>query len=258
MKLQGLVHFKNDWSYKQFPADDIDKLCNVFASFITEKNEIIEQFNFALLKSFSDSKGFMIWDKNLNPSKYFDALEWGRNMWEGDNLAFSSDEDFQNNIDHLKKEGIGRSNIINVHYYEWYNRYCWQNTGGSHHGAALIKQLVDQNRIFTYPAKLTSFSINTSLLASIFSDFHVFIAHNRCKEVNSHYYLTSFLYSKNIKFTDHSWLTDSNNLKIFVITKNQNQETDAVLNNWLKYQMRIGGAICFYDFLNSPKKYLGH
>ena len=257
MNLQRLTNTQNRWTHVYGNSPAMAAIQEAFQDLVEEQNEFIDEFNFMLLQSFTASKGFTTSCKKTNAKKYENALDWGRNMWEAENLAFSTSTDFENNIAHLKREGIGARNEINVDYYDWHDRYCWANSGGSHHAAALIRQIVDQNRKFSCPAKLTTYRLNPAVLQKIRCNFHLLIAYDKCKDSAPEFYLSFFLSNlqfeiSTLKFPGYH----QHDLSIYVIPKSQKNGLGKAIGKWVDQQLDKENFVCFFDFVSNPQKYL--
>ena len=253
IELQRLIRTKNDWTHGYGVNPAMEPLKESFRNLVVQEEESIEAFDFSLLQSFSASKSFMAWSEEHNASKYDNALEWGRNMWEGQNLAFSTEQDFQNNIAHLRGEGIGRRNEITVHNYDWHKRYAWINSGGSHHAAALIRQLVDQDRQFSCRAKLTTYRVNPFALQKVRNDFHLVIASEECITSDHKYYLSLFLSKLEIDMSTLGFPARKIGLRIYAIPKKQRNGTDKPLGKWIDHHVKQGNFVCFYEFITKPQ-----
>lgn len=249
IRLEHMTHGIS-WTHVYGSSPELQPVKDAISAFISIENTYDEHFDFKKLQSFSASKSFMTWSERANASKYIDALEWGQNMWEGDNLAFTTDLDFQNNIAHLMGEGIGSSGEINVSIYAWHDeRILWSNSGGSHHGAALIRQMHTQNREFYCKAKITRYSINKHVLTTVLDDFYLLIVDDDCLKGGEKYYLSLALSDMDIHFSTCSLPIRSRNYQLLVIPKKQDVVTKNALDTWIAENIADHRMLDFVQFV---------
>ena len=257
INLQQFNDTQHQWSQLFAHDPSLTVVKKALKQLVVSKKDTIERFDFRLIQSFSASKSFMNWNQQIDAAKYDDALHWGRNLYPGSNLAFATETDFQNNINHVMREGAGNLGSINVQYYDWYHRYSWLNTGGSHHAAALVHQLVDQNRQYKCRANLTSYHINALPLQQARDAFHLLVAPDKCQCVKTHqyYYLSLLLSNLKIKFSTLEFPSHHSQLMLYAIPKQQRFGMTKALSRWIDEQKMQTNILCFYDMLDKPERY---
>jgi len=251
----SLIKFQNmkkgvSWSHEFGSSPELQPVKNAILNFVIVDKTYVERFDFKNIQSFSASKSFMTWSEKANASNYTDALEWGMNMWESDNLAFTTDMDFKKNLAHLMTEGIGHSGVIQLFIYGWHNdRIQWSNSGASHHAAALIRQLNTQNREFFCEAEITHYSIDIDILEALSNDFYLLLSENECFKSDQEYLLNLALSDLGIRFSTCSLPIRSRKYQLLVLPKNQEVIRKNDLDIWISENLAENKLLNFIDFL---------
>lgn len=137
----------------------------------------ISDFDISKLQSLTHSKGFGEHHfPKINGSWFADLASWGKGMYPDKQLSGLDDFDWKNNIQHVEREAFGRSQPVRVNYYAWINRYVGHQSGGSHHTAMLIHQMVAQERIYKREAKVRNYSLDLIPLSSLKEHYSMFVA----------------------------------------------------------------------------------
>ncbi|MFT5163913.1 MAG: hypothetical protein ACI9FJ_002510, partial [Alteromonadaceae bacterium] len=255
IKLQQLAQTENNWSHAYGKGLKLSALKQAIRELVITSEKRVEQFDFRHIQSIGHSKSFMATNKASCASRYHDALHWGRSLYEGDNLKFTTEQDFDDNRDHILSEGTLTGKFIEVQYYDWCNRYNWANTGGSHHAAALLYQIIDQKRHLNCPANITSFHLNAKAMKDVQNDFHLIVATDRCKKAQECFYLTLFLTEMQIQFSSLPFPGYHTGLLLFAIPKKQRRGIDAPLSLWIGEQKQHHHLIDFCDLVTQPQHF---
>lgn len=242
------------WTHVFGASPELEPVRNAMKSFVKISKTYQEKFDFKTIDSFSASKSFMTFSEKTNVSKYKNALDWGLHMWEDDNLAFTTDEDFQKNITHLQGEGIGSSGEIPVYTYAWHqDRILWGNSGGSHHAAALIRQMHTQNREFFCKAKIIHYSIDNEVFAPVLEDFYLLVVDDNCF-MGEDYYLGLALSDLDILFTTCNLPIPDRSYHLLVIPKKQSAISSSDLAKWVTKNLRSNTMLNFTELFSDNEE----
>ncbi len=96
-------------------------------------------------------------------------------MYPAKNLAGLTEQDFQNNIHHIEGEGFRKGKPILVSYYDWLNIYEGNQSGGSHHTAMLVYQLIEQKRKYFREAIIKHYKIDINPIINLTKEYYIFV-----------------------------------------------------------------------------------
>ncbi|WP_373778280.1 hypothetical protein [Glaesserella sp.] len=237
-----LIHWEetfNEYNIHKLPKS----LQKIFVNSIIKTVSLEEKFDFSLLNSLSCSKGFVKnWYESINGSWFSNIYSWGKAMYPAENLAGLTEEDFQDNIFHIESEGFRLGKPITVFYYDWLKIYEGSQTGGSHHTAMLVYQLISQKRKYVREATVTQYKIDINPIINLTNDFYIFVTsiskiseENHSLDIDKQMKkIASEFYSIKIRFS-------VNNAFIFLIPKNKLIIDKNLLEYW--YNQNINKKI---------------
>ena len=217
----------------------------------TEAKEYTK-FDFCNISTIRDSSSFGGWCSNIE--QYYDLYSWGLQMYEDDNLAFSTEEDYLKNIKHVKN-ALNRGNKV-IHYFQWHDRYYWSNPDGAHHSAAIIRQAREQKRAFKIRAIVQFHSIDPLMIESLPGHLHVVVTGIKKENNRSFPSQTSdllfMLHQLGVPLAYHHYpVGKSNSACIAIIDSSLLGATGKVIDEWIGEQVEQGIMLDFKELVTS-------
>lgn len=181
-----------------------------------------------------------------------DALAFGMNLNPEGKAKFSTPGDFEKAKDHVLRNTVGE---LTINILGWHNsRVIWQQGGASHHGAAMLRYLHEQEKDFFCRAKITRYDLNSSVKREI-------------EELAKNYYLLVMDDPNNrigydglrsnkmgLKVVDISLQSYANaQPSLFIIPKRQKRTPKIALARWVNTLSHEKRAIPFLEFLDDPR-----
>lgn len=242
----SLQNIGGDWGHRLMHDPIINPVKMAIDNLIVTTTEEVNHFDFADIQSISASKSLM----NGPASCYQGVLEWGNNMHAGANINFESDRDFEDNVAHVKYHMLHRDKGLKLEKYSWHSgRNCVNNNGGSHHAAALVRQLHAQGRKYQCKATVTKYSINEEALSGLNQDFYLFIADDNCDKATTVYYVALTLSNMGLEFATLSFPRTGKEYRLYVVPKHQDAITPNDMQTWIETNVHAKNMINFFEFV---------
>lgn len=259
---------QHKWGFRLASKDEFKQILSAVNSMVVTNTYTLDNFNFSSIESIRCSKKFNCFFQEHRASKYKDALTWGENLTPDESLDFRTDNDFEKNKKHI----LGKDKLekgININIFGWHNnRVLWKNTDGSHHAAALVHQMIAQNREFKLPAQVTEYQLNLQPFEAIKSDYYLIIANNVLLTYYKHgsrsstKYLSSVLdegfgLPLEIAILQVYFPNAENNvqrLSLFAIKHPKKAKHNKIVRNWISDRTQRKELIDFYELIENTER----
>lgn len=240
-----LQNIGGDWGNHLASDPIIQPVKDAVDTLIVTAQEQIKDYNFENIQSISSGKSLM----HGSASNYKDVLDWGSHMYSAKNIGFESDSEFNENITHVKNRFLNRDEELKLEIYGWHHgRNCVINSDGSHHAAALVRQIHAQGRSFQCKASIKKYYINENSLSPLYKDFYLFVADDNCDKEESTYYVSLALSELDIKIATLAFPRIGKSYRLFVIPKEQNSISSTDMQKWISSNIQSKRMIDFFEF----------
>lgn len=226
---------------------------------ITREKVLDPEFDFGRIESLTASKSFgSHFYPRINGSWFRNLEAWGKGMYPGANLPDATQEDWENNVWHIEKEGFSRCSPVRVTYYGWYDRYVASNAGGSHHAAKVIWQCHRDKIPYRREVEIEKLSIDADAVRELDTDYFSFLFLSRkdnrycCNDTQFRLLMSSLLgrkvrYLKPVRYHQ--------NLTFAFIAKAEMKSCPALFIKWMTMAAEAGKIIPLPEYLKTPQAY---
>lgn len=227
---------------------------------VSKDTRLTDNFDFSKIQSLTNSKGFGR-RYSINGSWFKDIAEWGKAMYSGKDLSSLDERDWANNIAHIEQEGFTKSHPLNISYYAWYGRFECENSGGSHHAAAVSSQIRYQQFQYHRQAEVTAHTTNPEYIQELEQQgFYLFliagfgyahkISHEKIKSdqiIGDH--ITERFYTIPLNGST------PNNTQIMIIRKEDLKIKARTFEKWYHTQLKMGKLVRLQEVMEDTSKY---
>lgn len=240
---------------RELPLDLSQPLLNL----IDKQIEKIPNFDFRMIQSLTNSKGFGSYSYTINGSWFRDIGSWGRAMYPSDTMGGMHDLDWKRNIKHVEREAFRLESPIYVEHLDWLDRYVAFQAGGSHHAALVVHQMKVQNREYIREADCLRLKIKLKMMENVEKNYYSFITH---KKLFSPRFCNGAIEGEHIfrheAFDSVHSLPMSgspHNLVILFLKKHSLKIDKQTFDEWYKTRVNAGLIIPLVDMLSNTLKY---